>query len=563
MTLLRIRPRTGATPRPALSTLRQAARLCALLAALAIPGAALFHAHATRADDPPAAGKLTMPLAVHWKFTGNYFGNNPAAPVFSEDTAYFASSNRVYAVSLRSGTLKWRYPSSAQDSLSSIVVTTPALSNGILYVASGSNLYALDAADGHLHWRSYLVAGGIYTSPVVIGDGIYFASGGGRIHAVNAKTGEALWQQGREVGQEAGGSVATEATVANGVMYYTTSNDILFAKDLASGVNKWFERVSGIDSNSQPALSGDTLMLLTGNILSNYRASTGQKRWFIQLPNNASVPPALDAEGNAYLITDNLQIYAVSGVRGRGLWKKPARIDFPPVTAPIVSGNMLIVPTSQGGIYVFDIETGALKWNYVIQPSATNINAIPTSVNIGSSPVVIGNTLYVLSDDGALTAFRPDAPDSLPPTITRLDPEQGEYLSGRAPFHISARIQDEGSGIDVSTLTLQLDNMKIPRRPPGVEVSDQDSFRYYPEDGTIDYATQAVAGKLDTLKDGHHTVTITVKDWMGNPLTKTWSFTVDDTIPRKTRKSTNPNPGSGNGPGGILGPGGGGGKGGG
>jgi len=38
-----------------------------------------------------------------------------------------------------------------------------------------------------------------------------------------------------------------------------------------------------------------------------------------------------------------------------------------------------------------------------------------------SQPGVVGNTLYVLSDDGSLTAFRADAPDTLL-AISRLEP---------------------------------------------------------------------------------------------------------------------------------------------
>ena len=39
-------------------------------------------------------------------------------------------------------------------------------------------------------------------------------------------------------------------------------------------------------------------------------------------------------------------------------------------------------------------------------------------------------------------------------------------------------------------------------------------------------------GRTTALADGHHTVTISAKDWMGNTATRTWSFAVDDTIKR-------------------------------
>src|SRR5205814_3606778 len=51
--------------------------------------------------------------------------------------------------------------------------------------------------------------------------------------------------------------------------------------------------------------------------------------------------------------------------------------------------------------------------------------------------------------------------------------------------------------------------------------------------------------RSSTLTDGHHTVTVSVGDWMGNVATKTWTFYVDDTILQKTRRPANTGPGLG------------------
>ena len=211
--------------------------------------------------------------------------------------------------------------------------------------------------------------------------------------------------------------------------------------------------------------------------------------------------------------------------------------------------------TARGGVNAFDLATGDLKWSYIMAPSATSPNYLPLITNIGSTPIAVGGTLFVLSDDGSLTAFRHDAPDSLPPTITRVVPEQGDYINGRPPFHISAKVSDAGSGVDVSTLHLQLDGKEIPRRPLGTETSEKDGFVWESNEGIIDYFTQeSDAGRGSNLSDGHHSVTISVKDWMGNAATKTWTFVVDDTIPRRAIKRSNT---QGNGPGSSGGKGGG------
>jgi hypothetical protein len=121
-------------------------------------------------------------------------------------------------------------------------------------------------------------------------------------------------------------------------------------------------------------------------------------------------------------------------------------------------------------------------------------------------------------------------------------------LHGRAPFHIGAKISDEGSGIDLSSLKFSLDGRSIPRFAPGAEISGSEGFLFELDNYTLDYNTRETEGRSSALRDGHHTATITVKDWKGNEMTKSWLFTVDDTIPRKAKRPTNQPPGTSGGP---------------
>src|SRR5262245_11994645 len=49
---------------------------------------------------------LLTPLALQWKYTSTYFGYNPSSPAIAEDSIYFASGNRIYALDANSGGLK-------------------------------------------------------------------------------------------------------------------------------------------------------------------------------------------------------------------------------------------------------------------------------------------------------------------------------------------------------------------------------------------------------------------------------------------------------------------------
>ncbi len=326
----------------------------------------------------------------------------------------------------------------------------------------------------------------------------------------------------------------------------------MHAIDLGTGLQRWYGRPGSVDSTSVPVVTGESVIIANGNFLSSWRSITGQKRWSVTLNSNAVVPPAVDSEGNTYVVTDDKEIYAIN-TRGRGIWPRAASVDYVPLAAPTIADGLLIVPTANGGIYAFETATGNLKWHYLLSPTSTNINRLPAKINVGASPVAANGVLYVVSDDGALTAFRHDAPDTLPPIVHALDPEPGEYLSGRAPFHIGAKIADEGSGLDLSTLKFQLDGRNIPQYARGEEVSGKEGFLFELDTYSLFYDTHETEGRSSALRDGHHTATVSVKDWKGNQVSKTWLFTVDDTIPRKAKRPARPTPGGG--------PGGGGGKG--
>jgi len=536
------------------------------LAALSLPTALLVAPIVkSRAEKPVArrqagTSALTMPLAVAWKYTGNFYGSNPAAPVIVGDTAYYVSGNIVYAVNLQNGSQKWRYPSDVTATLPKFVAFSPAVANGKVFIGAPDGLYALSATDGSLLWRYAVPRNApVSTVPYVMGNNVYFGSANGRLYGLDTSSGETLGgafrQLGKPLGVDMGGDLGAEPAFMNGSIYYATSNSEFHVIDLSTGVQRWAVRLQADVRNATPVFGGEAMYLATGNVYTCWRPGNGSQKWYIQLPDEAAAPPAVDTDGTSYIITADRFMYAIS-TRAKGLWKNPPRLDNRPLTAPVLSGNLLIIPTALGGLYAYDKESGALKWSYNIQPSASNPAAVPNSTSIAAPPVVVGDTLYTLSDDGTLTAFRHDAPDTIPPVISELEPEQGDYLNGRPPFHIGAKIMDEGSGLDLSTLSLKLDDHEIPRRFLDSKSPEKDGFLFRIETGLLEYATveNEGGGKSNTLANGKHTVTIRVKDWMGNELVKSWLFTVDDAIkarPRNIQPNNAPNgfgnPGGGKG----------------
>lgn len=109
--------------------------------------------------------------------------------------------------------------------------------------------------------------------------------------------------------------------------------------------------------------------------------------------------------------------------------------------------------------------------------------------------------------------------ETVAPTITITAPTSGAYITSNKPT-IKAQLRDDDSGVDISTLSLQIDS--------GTAIKHNDS-------GMV---CTAVTGGYDitytpanALGDGSHTVKITVSDHDGNTSTQASVTFKVDTVP--------------------------------
>ena len=498
------------------------------------------------------AENLPTPLALEWKYTSVYFGHNPSSPAVADGSVFFASGNRVFAVDALTGALRWRYP---QDQpLNTTIHTAPAVWNNTVYVAAGDGkVYSLDARTGRPGW--IFNAGSSIGSSPVIQDGIlYFGSAEGRVWAVDAKTGNISpsWKGGARTLDE----VATAPAVGNGMVYALSGDSVLSAIQTATGNTRWTYRLQGQVIGLSPVLAGDTLILGNGGNVTALMARNGVFRWQRSFTGDVAVTPAVTDRG-IVLITNDNQVRLLEPRNGRDRWKAPVNLEYDVIAPPTVAGNTIIVGTTLGGVNAIDLDTGQVKWTYTIRPSSASDQIVARTTNVAAAPVVANKTLYILTDDGTLNAFRADGLDTLGPEVTPLEPEQGIIINGAPPIRFEATVTDEGSGVRPDSVKLLLDKQAVVRKPVGDEHMEKPGFTFDPVSTQLKYRTEepSSAGAVRPLTDGRHEVTIMATDWKGNTATKTWSFTVDNTLAKLVQRRPNQQPGSGAGPG-ARGPGG-------
>lgn len=112
--------------------------------------------------------------------------------------------------------------------------------------------------------------------------------------------------------------------------------------------------------------------------------------------------------------------------------------------------------------------------------------------------------------------------DERAPQITDLTPSNGDSVRDRRNTRISARIADEGSGIDEQSVRLRLDGRDV---TADARVNE----------GRVVFR--------DDLEPGRHTAEVTVRDRAGNATTKSWGFDVEEERERRNaRRDAGPLP---------------------
>lgn len=486
------------------------------------------------------ADRLTLPLSVLWKYTASPDAYNTSAPAVVGDTVFFGSADRFLAVDTATGALKWRFP---QDATSGVRFrTAPAVADGYVYVGGDDGrLYQLNASTGRPGWlfdtRSQVTGSPIYSEGV-----LYFGTADGKLWAIDCRTGVEVpnWKGGVALSDTTSGSPA----VGNGMVYVVTDDQVLTAIAQTTGKSRGGVRLGGNPGFTSPVLDGEYVYVVAGNNLFCFTSRNLLFRWRAEFPSDIASSPAVNDQGLFVVTRNEHRVYNLDARTGRRKWRSPPQLDFDVIAAPTVSGDNVFVATVRGGVYAVDTGTGAVKWSYQLQPSSNREDSIVSHANIAAAPVVSDGTLYVLGDDGSLAALRNDAVDTTPPSITETLPEMGIVINGAPPIRFEAKIVDEGSGLDPSSLKLLIDGQSVVRKP----ISDEDSvrsapgFTFDPRTSMLEYDTPAPqsAGTVRPLSDGRHTVTITAADWRGNVATKSWNFTVDNTVTASGRKRTLP-----------------------
>ena len=333
-----------------------------------------------------------------------------AQPVVGGNRIYTMDTESVVrAGDVRNGEQLWKVDLTPKDEDEQHIGGGLALDGDTLFAATGfGEVVAMNAATGKELWRRNLVAP-IRAAPTVNAGRVFVLTLTNKLFALNAETGETLWNHsGIEEPTNLLGSASP--AVDSGIVVVPYSSGELVALRIENGQELWNESLAGQrrtrGTTTMSAIRGRPIIdrgvvyaTGFGGVTAAINIRTGRRIWDREI---ASIESPWIAGDYLFLLSVNAELVALNRADGRihwvtqlPEWEDPedhtGRIIW---TGPILVSDRLIVAASTGEAWSVSPYSGRLMGKV----------GLPDGVTVG--PIAAGNTVYFLSDDAELVAFR-------------------------------------------------------------------------------------------------------------------------------------------------------------
>ncbi len=335
------------------------------------------------------------------------------------------------------------------------VLAQPIVVDGRVYAMDGgSQVSALDAANGNQIWRVDVrpsdSRGNSFGGGVAFWKGrLYVSSGYARVLALDPKSGKVIWKAG------VGAPVRSGPTVADGRVYVVTVENELVALATDDGRRLWshngIPETATLIGSASPAVAGEVVVVgySSGEIYA-LTVENGRPLWSDNLASARAVDavsaladirgrPVIDRD-RVFGISHSGQMAAIDLRSGERVWQQ----DIGSSHGPWVAGDYVYVLSNDNELICLTRNDGKVRWlrqlpSYedekkkegpiawtgpvlggdrliVLSSDGWALSVSPyTGEPLGREempgnafidPVIANNTLYILTDNGELSAYR-------------------------------------------------------------------------------------------------------------------------------------------------------------
>jgi outer membrane protein assembly factor BamB len=309
----------------------------------------------------------------------------------------FAASHKgeVLAASLDTGRHVW------VKKLKMPLSAGPSAALGVVVVGSSKgDIVAMDGATGRELWRSH-VNSELLSDPAISEKVVVMRSVDGRLHGFNTHTGKELWSVEQQVPRLSLRGTATPIIVKE-VAISGFDNGKVMAVSINSGDTVWDTALASphgrteldrlVDIDSAVRAVGDNVFA-TGfqGRTAMLALDSGQIWWGHDMSSYKGL--AVD-DDNLYVTQADGVVVGLRQRDGSELWRNQ-KLRMRRLSTPVLTSTAVVVADFQGYVHWLDKTTGELIARERMDKK-----------RVTNSPVAVGDTVVVLSDDGKLAAFR-------------------------------------------------------------------------------------------------------------------------------------------------------------
>lgn len=358
------------------------------------------------------SGPLTRVWSVNFGAGNEQRQRITAAPVAAGGRLFVLDSLLSVSAIGNNGALIWQQSLvPPNDNAGEAIGGGLAVVDGRLYVTTGFGaLHVLDALTGKEIWTQKFDSA-VASAPLVDGDLVYVLSRGGFGYAIDRKTGRIIWEVEGTPKQATVLGAGAPAIAGKAVVFPFPSGE-LSAVLKRAGISLWTSSVSGSRLGRSyggvngivggPVVSGRTMYVATAaGRLAAVDVETGDRYWTSL---EGAVGPVAVAGGSLFVVSDEARLLRVNTKDGSLIWAATLplfqtdrinrRQDIFVHYGPVIAGGRVILVSNDGLMRHIDPASGQiLRVTDLGDPAA-------------AEPIIVGNTLYVITADGVLHAFR-------------------------------------------------------------------------------------------------------------------------------------------------------------
>ena len=325
----------------------------------------------------------------------------------------------------------WRVRGVSKKAKGALITAPPVVDTERLYTIDAvAVVQAFDVADGELVWKAELTPDvsdpnvrainifarvdpknlGFGGGAAVAGDRLFVTSGFGFIAALNTSTGELLWKVDTEA------PMRNPPTVANGVLIAVSISNQVLALDAATGEEIWtyesFEEAARVIAASAPAVQGESVVVpFSSGEVASLNLPNGRLNWqavvsrtsrlnALSVLGDIAGSPVAD-RGAVFTVSQSGQMVGIDLRTGAVAWEQPVGGN----STPWVAGENIFVLSNSGALVALNRTDGRVRW--VVDLPMWRNEKKEKGRTIWSGPVLASGRLYLTGTGGRMIAVSP------------------------------------------------------------------------------------------------------------------------------------------------------------